>query len=69
MTPCEIMKAAHAEARAIVAARRWSQGPISYREALMYGMRRVYHKIAQDRMVAAILAEPAKPKFMWLRGM
>lgn len=69
MTMSECMKAAHAEAKAIVANRRYSQGPISYREALMYGMRRIYAKLQQDRNVAIIMAQPAAPQFMWLRGM
>ena len=64
MTMSECMKAAHAEARAIVVAKR-----CSYREALMYGMRRVYAKLQQDRNVAIIMAQPAAPQFMWLRGM
>lgn len=64
MTNSDIMKAAHAEARKIVAAKR-----ISYREAMVFGLRRVYAKIETDRFVAAALARPAAPKFLWLRGM
>ena len=64
MTMSECMKAAHVEARAIVATKR-----CSYREALMYGMRRVYAKLQQDRNVAIIMARPAAPQFMGLRGM
>ena len=63
MTMTEVMKAAHAEARAIVAAKR-----ISYREAMKYGLRRVYAKLQQDRNVAIIAAQAETPKFMWLRG-
>ena len=64
MTMSECMKSAHAQAREIAAAKR-----ISYREALMYGLRRVYAKLLQDRNVAIIMAQPAAPQFMWLRGM
>jgi len=64
MTNSEIMKAAHAEARNIVAAKR-----ISYREAMVFGLRRVYAKIESDRAIAVIRARPATPKFLWLRGM
>ena len=63
MTMTEVMKAAHAEARAIVAAKR-----ISYREAMKYGLRRVYNNLLQARNVAIIAAQAETPKFMWLRG-
>lgn len=67
MTNSQIFKAAHAEAKIILATRR---GPaINYAEAFQFGLRRIYNKIEQDRFVAAVLAEPEKPKFMWLRGM
>lgn len=64
MTKSEIMHFAHAEARKMVAQRR-----ISYREAMKYGLRRAYNKVETDRFVACQLAQPAMPKFMWLRGM
>jgi hypothetical protein len=64
MTKSQIFKAAHAEARAMVAAKR-----ISYAEAFKFGLRRVYNKIETDRFVACQLAQPEMPKFMWLRGM
>jgi len=63
MTMTEVMKAAHAEARAIVAANR-----INYREAMKYGLRRVYNDLLQARNVAIIAAQAETPKFMWLRG-
>lgn len=64
MTKSEIMRAAHVEARKMVVANR-----ISYREAMMFGLRRVYNKIEQDVFVAAYLAQPKTPKFMFLRGL
>lgn len=64
MSKSEMFKSAHAQARAIVAAKG-----ISYDEAFKYGLRRVYNQIEKDRFVQAVLNEPAKPKFMWLRGM
>lgn len=60
----EIMKAAHAEARSIVASQR-----ISYAEAMRFGLRRVHNKLLTDRNMAIIAAQGATPKFMWLRGM
>lgn len=67
MTNSEIFKAAHAEAKAIIANRRYSQGPISYAEAFKYGLRRIYNQIEKDKWMA--LPRQEKPKFMWLRGM
>ncbi len=64
MTMSEVMKSAHAQARAIVASKR-----CSYREALMYGLRRVYNDLLQARNVAIIAAQGTAPQFMWLRGM
>jgi hypothetical protein len=63
MTKSEIMKAAHAEAREIVASKR-----ISYAEALKFGLRRVYNDLLTARNVAIIAAQAETPKFMWLRG-
>ncbi len=59
MTKSEIFKAAHAEARKIKAS--------SYREAFMYGLRRVYNKLEKDTWMARPVVPT--PKFMWLRGM
>jgi len=64
ITKSQIMLAAHQEAKAIVAEKR-----ISYREAMMYGLRKVYNKLLQERNMAVIMAQPATPQFMWLRGM
>lgn len=61
MTKSQIFKAAHTEAR--------TMRGISYAEAFKFGLRRVYNKIEKNRFVAMVLAEPEKPKFMWLRGM
>lgn len=63
MTMSEVMKSAHTQAREIAAAKR-----ISYREALMYGLRRVYNDLLQARNAAIIAAQGPTPKFMWLRG-
>lgn len=60
MIKSQIFKAAHAEARTMCG--------INYAEAFKYGLRRVYNKIEKDRFIAAVLAEPKQPKFMWLRG-
>jgi len=68
MTMSECMKAAHAEARSIIAARSRMEGPISYREAIKFGLRRVYNKLLTDRNMAIIAAQAETPKFMWLRG-
>ena len=62
MTKSEMFKAAHTEAKLIVAAKR-----CSYAEAFMYGLRRVYNKIEKDNWIARPRVE--QPKFMWLRGM
>lgn len=64
MTKPEILKAAHAEARAIVIAKH-----ISYAEAFIYGQRRVYNKLYNEKWMAYAMAKPKTPKFMWLRGM
>jgi hypothetical protein len=64
MTKSEIMKAAHIEARQMVLEKR-----ISYREAMMFGLRRVYNKLEREVFVAAHLAQPEAPKFIWLRGL
>jgi hypothetical protein len=64
MAKSEIMNAAHAEARKIVA-----QKGYTYREAMKFGLRRVYNKIQNDASVARILAQPKTPKFMFLRGL
>lgn len=63
MTKTEIIKAAKAEAREMIATKRTPA-----RDAIMFGFRRVYNKIERDRFVAAQLALPETPKFMWLRG-
>lgn len=64
MTKAEIMRAAHAEARKMVVSKC-----ISYREAMKFGLRRVYNKIQSDVFVACILAQSKTPKFMFLRGL
>ena len=61
MTNSQIFKAAHAEAKVIKAN--------SYAEAFKFALRRVYNSIEKDKFVAAVLAEPKMPTFMWLRGM
>lgn len=63
MSMSEVMKAAHAEAKGIVASQK-----ITYREAMRFGLRRVYSKLLTDRNVAIIAAQAETPKFMWLRG-
>lgn len=61
MTKSQIMLAAHAKARKMTG--------IPYREAMRFGLKRVYNKIYTDMFVAAHLAQPSLPEFMWLRGM
>lgn len=58
MTKSEIMKYAHAEAR--------KMKNISYRQAMVFGLRRAYNK--QMHLVMMAVHED-QPKFMWLRGM
>ena len=64
MTKSELMLYAHSEARKMVIAKR-----ISYKEAMVFGLRRSHNKNETERFVAAQLAQPEMPKFMWLRGM
>lgn len=61
MTKSQIFKAAHAEAK--------TMRGISYAEAFKFGLRRIYNKINSEAWHVQIMAEPEKPKFMWLRGM
>ena len=65
MTKLEIMQAAHAEARQMVRDRKVAP----YAEGMKFGLRRVYNKLQREAFVAAAMAQPATPKFMWLRGM
>ncbi len=64
MTKSELMLYAHSEARKMVIAKR-----IRYKEAMVFGMRRAHNKNEKDAFIAAQLAKPEMPKFMWLRGM
>lgn len=58
MTKSEIMKMAHAEARTM-------KNVASYREAVMFGLRRAHNKA--QKMAIPVQAET--PKFMFLRGL
>jgi hypothetical protein len=60
----DLLKAAHAEARNIVA-----QKGYSYAEAFKFGLRRAHSAVQKQAFVAAVLAQPAAPKFMFLRGL
>ncbi len=64
MTKSELMLYAHSEARNMVISKR-----ISYKEAMIFGLRRAHNKNEKDIFIAAQLAKPEMPKFMWLRGM
>lgn len=64
MTRTEIMQMAHAEARKIVA----KQGG-TYRAAMVFGLRRAHNAAQKAVLVAAVMARPAAPQFMWLRGL
>lgn len=61
MTKSELMLYAIAEARKMKG--------LSWREAMRFGLRRAHNKNETERFVAAQLAQPEMPKFMWLRGM
>lgn len=65
MTKSNIMTAAHAEARQMLRDRKVT----SYAEGLKFGLRRVYNELQRDAYVAAAMAQPATPKFMFLRGL
>lgn len=42
---------------------------LSWREAMRFGLRRAHNENEKRAFVAAQLAKPELPKFMWLRGM
>lgn len=64
MSKSDLMKMAHAEARKIVA----KQGG-TYRAAMVFGMRRAHNAAQKAVLMAAVLAKPEAPAFMWLRGL
>lgn len=61
MTKSELMLYAIAEARKMKG--------LSWREAMRFGLRRAHNENEKRAFVAAQLAKPELPKFMWLREM
>lgn len=64
MTKTQIMQMAHAEARKIV-----SRDRVSYAQAMVFGLRRAHSAAQKTVFVAVVLARPAAPAFMFLRGL